>query len=425
MEGNVKPKPPGPKYRNLYARGPVIYVELVKDGERVRFSTESSNWDEAAAARDVYLQRKRERAGREAASTFGELAARYLKEATAHLSGTTLDDRKRVLGPEGELVRYFGKMAGHEIRRATLLEWWHHEVEGKGRHERTGLTLLSALSGVFGYAVDLELIEANPVDTFRGTLRRRRRSKRGRAEAEQGGSIRPIAEPAELRELIAASRAEYERRFRNGRPRREAQASHVATMLMLDAGLRAAEVAGLRWRDVRWGEDGNDVTRALVIRESVARGKYEGPPKSGRARAVALSRRLRRLLREFYVAQGQPEPADRVLPGYVHRNYQERHFRVICDAARLVGRTPKDLRDTFASQLLTAGVQLGYIGAQLGHQDVATTARHYATWASADAYRRALAVEAGEVPADLIARIEEIESPHKSPHYAKADGDSR
>jgi hypothetical protein len=88
MEGNVKPKPPGPKYRNLYARGPVIYVELVKDGERVRFSTESSNWDEAAAARDVYLQRKRERAGREAASTFGELAARYLKEATAHLSGT-------------------------------------------------------------------------------------------------------------------------------------------------------------------------------------------------------------------------------------------------------------------------------------------------------------------------------------------------
>lgn len=27
-------KPKGLKYRNLYARGAVIYVELVKDGER-------------------------------------------------------------------------------------------------------------------------------------------------------------------------------------------------------------------------------------------------------------------------------------------------------------------------------------------------------------------------------------------------------
>lgn len=420
----MKARPKGLKYRNLYARGGVIYYESERGGERVKFSTQTADWDEAAATRDVYLQRKAERAGRAASPTFADLAGRYLEEATGHLSGTTRDDRERVLGPKGELVAYFGSTPAAEIRRATLLEWWHREVEGRGRHERTGLTLLSALSGVLGYAVDLEVLEANPVDSFRGTLRRRRRSKRGRAEAEQGGSIRPIAEPEQLRALVAASRAEYERRFRNGRPRREAQAGHVATLLMLDAGLRAAEVAGLRWRDVRWGEDPNDTRRALVIRESVARGKYEGPPKSGRAREVALSRRLRRLLREFYVAQGQPDPAARVLPGYVHRNYHERHFGAICTAAGLSGRTPKDLRDTFASQLLTAGVQLGYISAQLGHGDVATTARHYAAWAGEGAYRRPLTVEPGEVPADLIARTEAADSHHESHHIANADGES-
>ena len=71
-------------------------------------------------------------------------------------------------------------------------------------------------------------------------------------------------------------------------------------------------------------------------------------------------------------------------------------------------RSPKDLRDTFASQLLTVGVQLGYISTQIGHADVAVTARHYARWAGGDAYRSTLAVEAGEVPADLLARLARV-----------------
>ena len=65
----------------------------------------------------------------------------------------------------------------------------------------------------------------------------------------------------------------------------------------------------------------------------------------------------------------------------------------------------KDLRDTFASQLLTAGVQLGYVSAQLGHADVSVTARHYARWIEGDHYREPRQLEPGEVPADLLARI--------------------
>jgi len=65
----------------------------------------------------------------------------------------------------------------------------------------------------------------------------------------------------------------------------------------------------------------------------------------------------------------------------------------------------KDLRDTFASQLLTAGVQLGYVSQQLGHADVAVTARHSARWAGGDAYRQPMVLVPGEVPADLLARL--------------------
>jgi len=73
----------------------------------------------------------------------------------------------------------------------------------------------------------------------------------------------------------------------------------------------------------------------------------------------------------------------------------------------------KDCRDTFASQLLSAGVQLSYVSSQLGHADFGVTVRHYASWVGGDQYRAALTLEEGEVPADLLARL--AESPQTPP----------
>ena len=63
----------------------------------------------------------------------------------------------------------------------------------------------------------------------------------------------------------------------------------------------------------------------------------------------------------------------------------------------------EDLRDTFASQLFSAGVQLGYVSRQLGHADVTTTARHYAKWIEGEEYRGPLVLLPGEIPAGLLA----------------------
>ena len=73
----------------------------------------------------------------------------------------------------------------------------------------------------------------------------------------------------------------------------------------------------------------------------------------------------------------------------------------------------QDLFDTFASQLLTAGVQLGYVSAQLGHANVSVTAEHYARWCGGEeTYRDPMVREEGEVPADFLARLSES---HQSP----------
>jgi integrase len=272
------------------------------------------------------------------------------------------------------------------------LDWWGSEIERKGRAQKTGRNHLDVLAGVFHLAVDREMIAENPVDAFRATLRRRNRTARGRSESESGAEVRPIEHAEEVDAFVAASRA-------------EGGAGHVVDLLLLDAGLRLGEATAITWADVWWGSDANDTTRGLTIKASRSRGKHLGLTKSGRARRVAMSRRLRGVLQEHHLRCGRPEEGPVAVLD--HDSYRGRHFARVCKAAKLGPRSPKDLRDTYASQLLTVGVQLGYISARIGHADVAVTARHCARWAGGN-YRSPLVVEAGELPADLLARLARV-----------------
>jgi len=64
----------------------------------------------------------------------------------------------------------------------------------------------------------------------------------------------------------------------------------------------------------------------------------------------------------------------------------------------------KDLRDTFASQLLTSGVSLGYVCRQLGRADVAVTAKLRKVGGRRPLPRADGPLHGG-VPADLLARL--------------------
>ena len=420
----MKPKPKRERYRNLTARGDTIYYQRRVGQQRIRFSCETADWETAAQVRDLYEARKRIGQAHPILEvrTFAQVAERYLKTARQYLAESSYEDRVYLLAETGAVGRYFGRMRLETITRGVLLDWWEREVEGIGRAHRTGLNHLNVVGQVLGHAVDHDLLADNPVDAFRGTLRRRRRTKRGRAEAETQDQRHPIEGLDALRGFVEASERAGRKRFGNGKPKVERQRGQVADLLMLDAGLRMGEVGGLRWRDVHWGDGPDDEARHLHIRESRARGRYDGAPKSGRARKVALSRRLRSVLRAYWLAQGQPSADIRVLPAFAPRNYSERHFAEVCRAAELEAMTPKCLRDTFASQLLTAGVPLAYVSAQLGHAESSVTERHYARWIDRDGYRRPLEVRPGEVPADLLARLKV--TPNVTPHAISRENDA-
>jgi integrase len=401
----MRKKPKGPRYRNLYARGDSIYYTRVWKGRRFQFSTATSSWDEAAAVRDLWEERKGVgRLGELPAGvpTFGELAKRYLAEGMGHLAPSTQEDRSlllRAASPESDgrparpaspLIEHFGRTKVDDIRRGALMRWWSLEVEVAERKLATGRAHLAALAAVLGYAVDLEIIEANPCDAFRATLRRRHRTQRGRAASDPTRNIRPVEEPGDLKRLLAAAV-------------KEGPVPHVYTLLLLDAGLRVGEALGLRWGSIEWGAEGS--RRALLIRETRARRGFEGSTKSGRLRRVALSRRLREALADLYRARFEPGPDGYVLEGIDANNFRKREWRRMLKRAKLGPIRPKDLRDSYASHLLTAGVQLGYVSLQLGHSDVSTTARHYARWVGGDEYLEPLRLEPGDVPADLLSRL--------------------
>jgi hypothetical protein len=126
-----------------------------------------------------------------------------------------------------------------------------------------------------------------------------------------------------------------------------------------------------------------------------------------------LSRRLRQALLEHYLASGSPDFDAHVLPEINRSVFRRTQWRRILKRSKIGHRTLKDLRDTFASQLLSAAVPLGYVSKQLGHADVGVTVRHYARYVSDD-YREPPRLEPGEVPADLLARLGESHHTHIS-----------
>jgi len=391
-------RPKGDRYQGLYKRGSVVYFERERKGsKRIRISTGTADWVEAAAFRDEWLRLHVRRAGMEL-PTFATFAERYLKEDTGALAATTAQDRRRHLTEDGPILPLLGNRRLDAVTPALLREWWGSAVEGRGRKTKTGREYVNTIAAVFHYARDLGLVDSSPVPALREMIRRKAKTQRGRAEADAGRDVRPIEDLAALKRLVRQARVQGPQPL-------------VYVLLGLDAGLRQGEALGLRWGQIVWGGDNDDQGRHLRIIESRPRGGVSGPPKSGRARSVALSRRLRRALVELYVERGSPLEDEHVL--HIHpSNFNRRDWASICKRARVGHVRYKDLRDTFASWLITCGVPLGYVSRQLGHSDLAVTARHYVKWAAGDEYRDTMARETGELPADLLARLD---SPHIPP----------
>jgi integrase len=131
--------------------------------------------------------------------------------------------------------------------------------------------------------------------------------------------------------------------------------SHLQPIVIaaLDSGLRRGELLGLRWEDV-------DLSRRTI--HITARNS-----KTSRERTVAMTTRLAALVESL------PVTGDRV---FGIADNVKRSFKSVCRIADVDGIRFHDLRHTFASRLVRAGVPIAEVARALGHTTLTTTYRY-------------------------------------------------
>jgi integrase len=153
-------------------------------------------------------------------------------------------------------------------------------------------------------------------------------------------------------------------------------------------GMRIGEAFGLEWLDIDFKNN------YIIIRRNIPPHRQVETPKTASSeRRVDMSPELAEVLRKLQkerkkeaFSEGRAfDAGDWVFPNEegktIHySNFLRRVWHRVQDQAKVRRRTPHDLRHSWASHMLSAGADLAYVSAQLGHSNPATTLRIYAHW---------------------------------------------
>jgi len=137
-------------------------------------------------------------------------------------------------------------------------------------------------------------------------------------------------------------------------------------------GIRPGELRGLQWGD--WRPASLRPVARICIERAVSNNELK-LPKTGRPRVVPLNAAAQRVLRERWVAQGQPGGTDYVFPGrdgkvwtdYGWNSWQQDVFKPAAARAGLKGLVPYDLRHTCISAMIAAGMDPVRVARIAGH----------------------------------------------------------
>ncbi|MCX6539159.1 MAG: site-specific integrase [Acidobacteria bacterium] len=246
------------------------------------------------------------------------------------------------------------------------IEKWRNAYLKRGRSPATANRVLAALKACLAKAVEWRHLDRHPLAGLK------------LARVDAIGRLRYLSPDEETRLRAAlAARDEERRQARVSANVWRAQRGYelwpelgmytdVLTplvIMLLHTGLRFGEACGLTWRDV-------DLTGALLT----VRGETS---KSSKTRYVPLNKTVADVLKAW-----QPDPADGyVFPGedggrLVDIKTAWKNLLTSVIGTPIAGFRVHDLRHTFASKLVQAGVDLNTVRELLGHADIKMTLRY-------------------------------------------------
>jgi len=298
-----------------------------------RLVVEAGDWispaDRAAAEADARAFAER------ATLTIGDFAQGWI--ADLDLRPATSRDYNSLLA--NHILPTLGEVPINQLTRAEVRRWWASLDSSRPRARSKAFQLLH---NVMGGAVDLELIDSNPVVLPSRTRIRTMRRKR----------IEPLT-IAQLNMLADAM------------PKR----LRVAVLLGCWCALRYGELSELRRRDIDLVAGTVTVSRAVV---KVNGGYIVGEPKTAAGiRTVHIPAALLPELKQHLKKYAAWGPDGLLFPssngGHLHSSSFARAFSKAAAAAGRPDATPHTLRHTGASLATSAGATTADVMARLGH----------------------------------------------------------
>lgn len=298
---------------SLLKRGEVWWSYFYVDGVRYQQSTGTANrrraeQNELKFKADVNA-RRHNLVQVDPTLTFGALAARFV--ATAGPKPHHLDRLKH-------LLPYFGNVPLVKLTKNMAREYRRYRQSEKSIKDATVNRDVAVLRHLLYWATDEGLLPANPLARLR--MERERRT------------VRPVMSVGEEDKLPAVA------------------PKHLADLIVgaLDTGMRRGELLGQRWEHIDFGRKLLSVTRSKTP--------------EGEAREIPLTKRLLEVLQARRQGEGlvflyNDQPLKTIKRSWktALTNAGIRHFRF------------HDLRHTFNTRLLEAGVMQEVRKALMGH----------------------------------------------------------
>ncbi|EMG7867937.1 DUF3596 domain-containing protein [Enterobacter hormaechei] len=272
----------------------------------------------------------------------------YLKICeTRNLSPSTIGGYKKCRSALSELHNF----PASELTPAALKTW----IQNQKTTLKTIRNQLSFLRSSLDEAVTDGVLQINPVSQVTAS-----RYQSNKSDAESSYIVDPLS-PAEVSALLTSiGNKQWENLFR----------------FAIQTGLRSSELCALRWRDIDFVEKTAHVQSASVS------GVTKGTKTKAGTRKVELTE-------EAMIALNDQKPFSFMKDGCVFEDPKTNKPWASADAIRKKAwvptlrkagiryRNPYQTRHTFATKMISQGVNLFWLAGQMGHKGPEMLFRHY------------------------------------------------
>lgn len=251
---------------------------------------------------------------------------------------------------EGHIRNHMKDFYGIQINKITVekIEKWITGKRAAGMHILTLRKILVNIGQIFKYAFRHKYIEVNPM------LALERLKAQGKAD--QSPEMH-VLNPAQVKAFLEAVASKHK--------------YHTLFMLAILSGARRGELLGLKWSDILW--DSNQIS----ISRSYNNGSFYDTKTASSVRKIDLGQAMMTNLKKWRIAC-QPNKLDLVFPsssgGTTNvTSLKKLHFFPALKQAGIQKIRFHDLRHTYASIMLSQGVNIKYIQKQMGHSKATVT----------------------------------------------------